>query len=193
MSRKSDYSKCSSLKQTAELAWFTAFNRVPYTNCHMIDELLTESKISYEQFLQNPKLLRQNVTEANLRKVAEYMDSHYGDDTFCRCTSFATEVVASLVMANEFTSAGDFESHDMGRHRLAISRKSGLVIDSASKHGSAFLAQGEWPGEWKDSNDKMDYQKWFSGSSGSISRRLDKNNKVVKVTSVELLCGRFIH
>ncbi|OBT81059.1 hypothetical protein VE02_10338 [Pseudogymnoascus sp. 03VT05] len=190
--RKADYSRCTTLKQTAELAWFIAFNRGPYTNFHMIDQLLREGKISYEQFLENPKIMLQNVTEANVRKVANSMDENYGDNVVGRCTSFTTEIVTALIMANELTSAEDFEFHDMGRHRLAFSKKSGLVIDSTSDEGPKFLPldkqkesndQGDHPKSFSGS-DREGQPKWFSRPSGSITKRTNRRGDVLKVTSV---------
>lgn len=192
--RKADYSQCTTLKQTAELAWFIAFNRGPYTNFYMIDELLREGRISYEQFLENPKIMRQNVTEDNVRKVANSMDENYGDNVVGRCTSFTTEIVTALVMANELTSAGDFEFHDMGRHRLAFSKKSGLVIDSTLKQGPKFLPLDEQkePNDQEDhpksfsGNDQGGQSKWFWGPSGSITKGVNRRGDVLKVTSVAL-------
>ncbi|OBT97419.2 hypothetical protein VE01_04348 [Pseudogymnoascus verrucosus] len=191
--RKADYSQCTTLKQTAEVAWFIAFNRGPYTNFYMIDELLREGRISYEQFLKNPKIMRQSVTEANVRKVANSMDENYGDSVVGRCTSFTTEIVTALVMANELSSAGDFEFHDMGRHRLAFSKKSGLVIDSTLKQGPKFLpldGQKE-PNDQEDhpksfsGNDQGGQSKWFWGPSGSITKGVNRRGDVLKKHSKE--------
>jgi hypothetical protein len=191
-----NYSKCSTRKEMAELAWFFAFNHAPYTNLNMIDELRKKANITYAHMWHDPRTLGKKLTKADMCSLAKSMTQRRGEDNFGRCTSFAEEISYSLRRANLTHLADrifDFEFYDMNKHRLARCKNTGLVIDSSSMTGPIFLSKDEW----KVFPDQPGQPKWYSAPDVSRTKTFGRNGSSIEViirdhlsyyTNTDLLC-----
>jgi hypothetical protein len=155
-------------EDNAQRNWFYRFQREPYTSFWMIDDLINRANVkilkapkckgySYEDFINNPKSLKQVLSEA------EIQSSDLGSFTHVllkpgRCTSFAIQTASEIAAwrRRDF----DFKFCDLGRHRVARCSKTGLLIDSSSSVGAFILREGQWK-----SFDNQTRWKWSSETS----------------------------
>ena len=177
------YSKCNTPKEMAEVAWFFAFNHAPYTNFNMIDMLCKKANITYAQMWQDPQVLKKRLTKADIYSLAKTLTSKHSEDSnFGRCTSFAEEVSYSLTMQRQapLKQRFDFQFYDMGKHRLALCKNTGLLIDSSSSTGPMFLSENEW----KSFQDQPGQPKWYSAPNLSRTKRLGRDGSTVLEVSI---------
>jgi hypothetical protein len=153
--------------------WFKTFSQAPYTSIWMIEYLLGKTDLSYEEILEDPGILHKTLEDEPLRFEYEdefkYISSRPG-----RCTSFAIQVVRDLEETADERGHRDrfeFEFFELGFHRVARCKKTGIMIDSSSSHGAFILKEGAWETftglakwEWNPGNSRFEK----SSTSGSV-------------------------
>ncbi|OQU95053.1 hypothetical protein CLAIMM_01319 [Cladophialophora immunda] len=110
----------------AQECWTEKFNAMPFTTFHMLDYLLRKAEITYEQYVEKPELLQQHkapITDDDAQELKE-LASQPG-----RCTNFACQVVNALNEMHE--GVYDFRFFDIDEHRVAVCKKTGVLIDSS--------------------------------------------------------------
>jgi hypothetical protein len=136
--------------------------------------LLGAGQISYEAFVQNPKLLK-NVTRKDI------LSDDMNGDLFVtwvsetgRCTSFAIKVVD--LIEKKYPGQFEFDLYDLNGHRIARCHKTGILIDSSSRHGAFELKEGKQK-SFEGSDAKW---KWISGTSKfETSRSLVRDKRSI--------------
>jgi hypothetical protein len=152
--------------EEAQRAWKDVFHHNAYTNFTQIDYLIKKANVAWDSLLSNPRLLGTCVTKDQVAADASYSFIQTWARSG-RCTSFAVAVVRRL---EEYHAAAyNFEFYDLGGHRVARCKNSGILIDSSSMHGAVQLNAGEWA---TFENDPRPSWKWVDGrgTSDGISK-----------------------
>ncbi|KAI1138403.1 hypothetical protein F5Y05DRAFT_38354 [Hypoxylon sp. FL0543] len=146
--------------------WKQTFQNGPYSSFHMLDVIANSLGLSYRDILTSPEKLKRfkhtSVTQENLYEPPFL--STWSRDTG-RCTSFALKVAHRLEA--EYPNRYSFQYYDVGRHRVARCKNTGILIDSSSRFGSAALLNesNEWSeisglsGRWKYTNGVLAYER----------------------------------
>lgn len=157
----------------ADKAWKNAFVEGPYTGFVMLDYLRVKANLQWTKVLQDgPKKSLKPVTQAMV--VADKtpaMTNTWAGKTG-RCTSFAVNV--TYLLERTYPGVYDFQIYDLGRHRVARCKKTGILIDSSSAKGAFVLPEGEWvrlegsEGSWKWIKGKSKFER--QEGTGVVSR-----------------------
>lgn len=177
--------------------WWKTFNYGPYSNFSMIAylRLLMPSQSSYEDLWLNRGRGVSKADEAVIKARLEEDASEACDALLRgpgRCTTFAIQVARHLEDGQDGGSIQgipklDFEYHDVGRHRLARCKNTGLVIDSSLGKGITTLAPGAYVGVDEEDPRKPELR-WDNGVSST--RRLDREgNPAPPASTIRLLIG----
>ncbi|KAL7628311.1 hypothetical protein AAE478_002511 [Parahypoxylon ruwenzoriense] len=145
----------------ADQVWRDTFTNGPYTSLKMVEYLLRRARCEnpYDMLIADPRLLRTiSVQDIEADDMNGGLYSTWASRTG-RCTSFAVKV--STLLQNRYPNVFQFSIYDLKGHRVARCRKTGVLIDSSSKHGAFILKEGEW----KSFEDSDACWKWFSGKS----------------------------
>jgi hypothetical protein len=144
----------------------------------MLEYLITEGGMTPIQFLDDSKdallgVVPTIVSKQSIGKMAITWNSRTG-----RCTSLAVKAVH--VLAGRRDAQGqpvyDWCIYDLGRHRIARRRKTGVVFDSSSTmaHGAFQLREGQWQ-QFADTNASWKY----SSSESKFKSQGNPNGRVV--------------
>jgi hypothetical protein len=158
----------------ARRVWQEILAGGPYTALKMVEYLKQQGGKTYEGFLANPRTALEGVTNRVIGKhdINAYPLSITWNSMTGRCTSFAIKAVNDLERMGLKDAANkpafDFEIFNLGRHRVARCKRTGILIDSSStKPGGAFLLPegaewlkfGESRASWKYSNSKSKFER----------------------------------
>jgi hypothetical protein len=158
----------------ARRVWQEILAGGPYTALKMVEYLKQQGGKTYEGFLANPRTALEGVTNRVIGKhdINAYPLSITWNSMTGRCTSFAIKAVNDLERMGLKDAANkpafDFEIFNLGRHRVARCKRTGILIDSSStKPGGAFLLPegaewlkfGESRVSWKYSNSKSKFER----------------------------------
>lgn len=126
--------------------WMTIFDDGPYTGLKMIEYIMTEGNKTPEEFLKNPKTLIPVISNIISNQTIDKMKITWANKTG-RCTSFAVKVVHNLAekkIGNKLVY--DWCIYNLGHHRIARCRNTGVVIDSNSTTvgGALCVPEGKW-------------------------------------------------
>lgn len=143
----------------ANQAFGDVFAGGPYSSLKMVEYLIRKCRVSYSDYVMNPKILERVSAQA----IVE--DDMYGV-LYCtwasktgRCTFFALKV--ATLLEQQYPNAFDFKFYDLKGYRVARCRKTGILIDSSSLYVAFELKEGEW----KSFEDMGARWKWKSGKS----------------------------
>ncbi|KAK3899707.1 hypothetical protein C8A05DRAFT_17892 [Staphylotrichum tortipilum] len=156
--------------ERAKNVWQSIFAGGPYTSLRMLQYILETGKMTPEEFLKIPDLRAKST--GFTAKIIENQDIDtmaiaWQSDTG-RCTSFAVKAVYTLSQEKDGDNLiYDFCIYDLGGHRIARCRNTGIVIDSSSRlKGGAFeLKEGDWAifdetsSKWKYSQSKSMFER----------------------------------
>lgn len=154
----------------AQRQWKRFFRKDAYTNFTEVEYLRDLAEVSWEELLEDPKLLAKELHDEHIRR-----DMSTGKtETWRRpgrCTSFALVVVDAL--EQNFPEMYKFKYFDVGDHRLARCARSGVIIDSSSRVGVIVSRDNQW------SQQDTVGQSW--GKISGVSK-LNRGNKLVSQT-----------
>lgn len=165
----------------AQAAWQDVFAGGPYTGLKMLQYLIAatgpDQRKNREDFLNKPKNLvsvMPVVATHDINRLAPTWQGKTG-----RCTSLAVKVVNGVAdkKANG-KLVYDWCIYDLGRHRIARCRNTGIVIDSSSTiAGGAFVLQeGQWQrfdktnASWKYKNSESKFERNGNANGPVVSR-----------------------
>jgi hypothetical protein len=131
--------------------WTRVYCEDPHTSFPMIETLMSQLAVSYQDLLRNPSILAQKL------KAGQPLNLNYGDLARKpgRCTSFAVKVARNL--ESRHSGIFKFQYFDLSRdgaqpgrsgHRLARCENTGVLIDSTSDEGVTIMEEG---GDWTES------------------------------------------
>ncbi len=157
--------------------WQGIFTGGPYTALKMLEYIMDTGNKTPEDFLRSPKKALEGITDDYISKQnIDIMATAWRDATG-RCTSFAVNAKYTLSQEKDGDDfIYDFCLYDLGGHRIARCRKTGIVIDSSSTvTGGAFvLAEGVWSkfdetsASWKYSSNESKFERNGNASSGNV-------------------------
>lgn len=147
--------------EEAQRVWEEIFHQYAYTNFVQIEYLKDKAGVSWDDFLQNPRILSTRVTKDAILQDLSYDNVKTWARSLGRCTSFAVAVVRRL--EEILPGCYDFKYYDLKGHRVARCARSGILIDSSSSKGAIDL--GSARGEWFTFEDEYPRWKWMDGMS----------------------------
>jgi hypothetical protein len=151
------------------LTWFLKFNAEPYTSFWMVHYLSSSAGISCEQLLDNPKILPENFTEADIKKTMPFaalfaaLFSSPG-----RCITFAIQIAEPLNAIQETS----FKFCDTGGHRLARCSNTGILVD-INLEGGPFVLQEDVPETHSNDSRPQTFSYQSGQSNFKTTNRLD--------------------
>ncbi|KAK4150845.1 hypothetical protein C8A00DRAFT_36535 [Chaetomidium leptoderma] len=180
----------------AQREWQAIFAGGPYTGLKMLEYIMTEGHVTHQAFLTDAKRSIATVTTAiiskqDINKMAATWVFKTG-----RCTSLAVKAVydlSRLDLKHKTTKQPlfNFCIYDLGRHRIARCRNTGIVIDSSSSMpGGAFdLQEGTWQrfeetqASWKFKNSESKFE-----SQGDVHGRVKSSSTAITPQAAMVQC-----
>lgn len=152
----------------AHKVWIKFFGSEAFTSLPIADFVMSTTKTSYKDYLQNPFDLKKKIDMKSLQTNPNLEVLYKGPG---RCATFAVKVCKEL--EDKHAGKYDFKYFSLGNHRIARCAKTKVVIDSSSKQGAFVLKNDElwmwWRSHaqrWKynPKEKRMEYQKTRGGT-----------------------------
>lgn len=140
-----------------------------YSSVQMVDYVAQLNKIDIQDVFKTPGILKQrfDLNTFNYQNMGKHL-SNFSCQYSGRCTSFAFKIAKAL--EKYYYPVFEFEFYDVGRHRLARCKNTGLVIDSSSEEGAFILPNGG-----KNTNEKG--RVWTYSTQGSVWKNVNSAGK----------------
>ncbi len=145
--------------------WRQVFTEGPFTSFGMVNALMQELRVTYEELLGSPQILHTRLTALMDGKslVSSIEDSQWVNTwskKTGRCTSFAVKIAKTL--EREYPDTFDFQYFDLGRHRIARCASTGILIHSHSDKGAKIMDPTE---HWSESDNRGPFKYHTDGYS----------------------------